>query len=421
MTKTTYDEAAASALRLTAGIIERRGPRLCGTKGCRDAAAELEGLLEEACGEARREAFPVHPGSLFSIGKVFSLSYAIGLVFLFLGSDLGSAILLCAGALAMLFGAFFCASQFVLYLDLFDPLFKKVEGSNVVGSLEPSGPVTRQVIVVAHLDSAPVYSFHEKHAAVYPLRLFLPIALFILGLLALSSAALSASIEGRPPALPAWITYALVLGLAFVAPMYSFMSGRSAPGAGDDLIGCAIGIEIARLFRNGAARLESTRIVILLADGEEAGQKGSKHYVSENYESLTRVDTTAINIDNVYDYEDLGIIERDRNGFTPLSGELARELQSMAAELGHEARLISIPLGGGGTDAAQFARRGIRSAGIMADSTKAVRKEIVFHTMADMPDRIQAEAVGAVIEILCEYVAREDARPGDIATASLPA
>ena len=410
MTKATYDEAAASALRLTAGIIERRGPRLCGTKGCRDAAAELQDLLEEACGEARRESFPIHPDALFSIGKVFSLSYAIGIASLVLGSGLGSAPLLCAGALAMLLGAFFCVSQFILYLDLFDPLFKKVEGNNVVGCLEPTGQVTRQVFVVAHLDSAPVYPFHEKHAAFYPLRLFLPIAIFILGLLALSSAALSAAIEGSPAALPSWIAYALVLGLAFVAPMYSFMSKRSAPGAGDDLVGCAIGIEIARLFRSVRARLENTRLVILLSDGEEAGQKGSKHYVSENRESLTQVDTTVINIDNIYSYENLGIITRDRNGFTPLSQELARELRSIAAELGHEARLLSIPFGGGGTDAAQFARKGIRSAGIMADSTKAVRKEIVFHTMADMPDRIQAEAVGAVIEIVCEYVAREDAR-----------
>jgi aminopeptidase YwaD len=410
MTKATYDEAAGDALSLVSGMIARHGPRLCGTPGCRNAAAELEGLLGNACGEARRESFPIHPGSLFSIGKVFSLSYALGLASLILGSSLGSVILLWASVLAMLSGAFFCVSQFILYLDIFDPLFKKVEGNNVVGRLEPSGPATRQVIVVAHLDSAPVYPFHESFTAIYPLRLFLPIALFILEFLSLSSVALSASISGEAPALPQWIACALVLGLVFVAPMYGFVSKRPAPGAGDDLIGCAIGIEVARLFRKGAARLERTRLVVLLADGEEAGQKGSKHYARENRESMERSDTTVINIDNIYDRKHLGIVRRDRNGLTRLSGELAGKLHSIAAELGHEARMLSIPFGGGGTDAAQFARAGIRSVGIMADSTEVLRKEIVFHTMKDMPDRIRADAVSAVLEIVCEHIAREDAR-----------
>jgi aminopeptidase YwaD len=409
MTKAIYDEAAERALRLTSGIIGRYGPRMSGTEGCLGAAAEMEGLLEGLGAEVHRDRFAIHPGALYAIGKVFALSYLIGVASLVLGSMSSSKIFLYAGLIAMSLGAAFCVCQFILYLDVFDPLFKKVEGRNVVGSIEPSFPATRQVIVVAHLDSAPVYPFHERHAELYPLRLYLPIALFLLCLVALSISAASALFAAKVQVLPAWIQYLLVFGMAFVAPMYRFISKRAAPGAGDDLVGCAIGIEVARLFRSGQAELGHTRLVVLLADGEEPGQKGSKRYLSVNRESMGRIHTTVINIDNVYDYENLGLIVRDGNGMIPLSGKLARKLHSIASQRGHAAKIISIPLGGGGTDAAQFARKGIESVGIMADSTEAIRKEIVFHTMKDMPDKIQAEAVSAVIEVVCEYVAMEDA------------
>jgi aminopeptidase YwaD len=405
MTKAAYDEAARDALRLTSGLIERHGPRVSGTEGCRGAALELEALLAESCDEAHSEPFGIHPGSLFAIGKVFALSYLVGAASLFPGS----APFLGIGLLAMLLGAAFCVAQFILYSDTFDRLFKKVEGRNIVGSIEPSGPALRQVILVAHHDSAPVYPFHERWPALYPLRLFLPIALFALCFLALCAAASVFLFTGRAPIQPPWVKLALALGTVLVAPMYWFISRRPSPGAGDDLIGCAIGIGVAALFGGRAAKLEGTRLVVLLTDGEEVGQKGAKSFIAANRASMARARTTVIDVDSIYAYEELAIVLRDGNGLTRLSGDMARRLGAVAEERGHRPRMLSIPFGGGGTDAAQFARRGIESVGIVADSTALVRKEILFHTMKDLPGRISAKAVGAVIEIVGEYLLREDA------------
>jgi hypothetical protein len=42
--------------------------------------------------------------------------------------------------------------------------------------------------------------------------------------------------------------------------------------------------------------------------------------------------------------------------------------------------------------------------------TGAIRREIVFHTMKDLPDRISTEAVSAVLEIVGEYISELDRR-----------
>jgi hypothetical protein len=400
----SYDNAGVEALRLVSGLIDRYGPRLSGTESCRAAAEELEGRLSAVCDEVHLESFDLHPGSLFVVGKVFALSYSVGCLSLFLPRPGISA---AVGLLALLLGAAFCLAQFVLYLDVFDPLFRKIAGRNIVGRIEPSGPATKQILIVAHHDSAPIYPFHERLAALFPLRLFAPIALYALLLLACFAAFLAALVGGAA-IMPLWGKIAFALGLAFVTPMYGYFSKRGSPGAGDNLSGCAICARIAGLFGGDSPRLGRTRLRVLLSDGEEAGQKGSMRFAREHLEEMRSLPTTVINIDTVYRVEDLGLLERDRNGMTPLSAELARRLQAIAAERGRAMRILSIPFGGGGTDGAQFARAGIETASVIGMPTAATRKEILIHTTRDLPDRIEAEALGAVIETVSEYIARED-------------
>lgn len=170
------------------------------------------------------------------------------------------------------------------------------------------------------------------------------------------------------------------------------------------MIACAIGMKIAELFRDPGCALERTRIIVLLTDGEEVGQKGAASFVENNAAMPNAMGTVIINVDSIYDYENLALLARDRNGFTALSDELASEIRKTAVGLGHDIPIVSIPFLGGGTDAGQFARAGLRTACIIGQPIKAFSKEIIFHTMKDMPERISRKAVGAVIEIVGEYI-----------------
>jgi aminopeptidase YwaD len=402
-----YDRLAEDALRITSEVIGAHGPRVSGSEGNRKARAALAAMLGKSCDTVREEPFTIRPASLFSIGKIFAAAYLAGAASLLSGK----ALVLGFGFLAMVFGTVFFAAQFILFLDTFDCLFKGADAANIIGTIEPKSPATRQVVVVGHHDSAPIYPFHERAPLLFPIRLFVPVALYLFCLAALAFGLGSALSGGA--ATPVWEKWTAALGLAFVLPLYGYMSKRGSPGAGDDLIACAIGLELAGLFRGPGQDLERTRVVVVLTDGEEVGQKGAAFFAKNDEALLRSMDTTVIVLDSIYDYEHLAILGRDRNGISPLSASLASDIKRTAAGLGHELPLASIPFMGGGTDGGQFARRGIRTASIIGQPIKAFSREILFHTAKDLPDRISAEAVSAVIEIVGEYIRARDGAQGE--------
>jgi aminopeptidase YwaD len=310
----------------------------------------------------------------------------------------------------MLTGTLYFITNFILYLDTFDKFFKKAEGKNIVGIVEPKDVVKQQVIIVGHHDSSYIYPFYEKIPLLFPVRLFLPIILFIFCIGVLSMLLFSGIAMANDPVLQEWIKYTLLTGLVFVLPMYGYISKRQSPGAGDNLIGCAIGITLAQFFQKTEQSLNNTRLVVLLADGEEAGQKGAKFFIKNNKTLLASVDTLVINLDSIYDYENLALVKRERNGFTKLSEKMVKEIKTVAEGLGHHFKEIVIPFGGGGTDGGQFARKGIETVSIIGMPTDILRSDIIFHTMKDMPDKISVKAVSTIIEVVSEYIKKVDLR-----------
>jgi len=296
----------------------------------------------------------------------------------------------------------------ILFLGFFDALFKKVAGSNIIGSIEPKNAVKQQVIIVSHYDSSRVFPFHEKVPLLFPFRLFVPVLLFLFCLFVLFITFFSHDPTGSKLLLPIWIKYVLLFGIIPVLPMYGYISKRESPGAGDNLIGCSIGIKLAEIFQKDENPLQNTRIVVLLTDGEEVGMKGAKSFIRNNAGLLKETRTIIINIDSVYEKEDIAIVKRDRNGFTKLSEDLAKDINQVATELGHSFKTIAIPFSGGGTDACQFALEKFKVISIIGTPVKFFRKEILFHTMKDTADKISKMAVSIVVEVISEYIKKTD-------------
>jgi len=227
----------------------------------------------------------------------------------------------------MVMGTTYFITQFILYLNTFDGLFRKVVGNNIIGIIEPKDAVKRQVVIVSHHDSSHVYPFYEKVPLLLPIRLFVPVLLFILCLAVLFVGFCFRVPLGSIPIFPIWLKYILSFGIIFVVPMYDYISKRRSPGAGDNLIGCAIAIRLAEIFQSGENLPQNTRIVVLLTDGEEVGQKGAKFFIKNNRELLRSAKTMVINIDSIYECENIALIKRDRNGFTRLANDLLKRHQ----------------------------------------------------------------------------------------------
>lgn len=397
----TGEAAAESTLGLTTAVLERHGTRAPGSQSALNAADDLSEYMRQFCGSVRKERFTMHPGALFSMGRIIGSIYMLSLVMLMLGGAF------CFVSAALCITAFvYTFVHFFLYGTLFDPLFKKREGCNAIGTIEPSGEVKRQVIISGHHDSAYVFNFFSKFEQLAGIRLILAIAFFVfitaLGVvysLRIISAGIPLSLNGADLIIT-------LLGLLFVVPAIFFISTKASPGAGDNLNGSSIAIHAGRFFTEGRT-LKNTRLIILSTDGEEAGQRGSIAYALRHKDDMSSVPTYVINIDSIYKKEELAVMLRDIHGFVPLSKALASVCLDSASALGYPMKKIYFPFGSG-TDAAPFSRLGIEAVSIIAMPTSIFKQGHAYHTLKDTMESIKPEAVKAVLDIVVNSIIRID-------------
>jgi aminopeptidase YwaD len=403
-----FDELAESCLAMTRSILQKHRYRIAGTEECRRAAREIADRFRESCDDVREEDFLLHPKALWYVGRAIAVIYLIAATFMILGGAF-----LIAGAILCLLGLVYGLVQYVFYGRFFDRFFKSAGGLNVVGSLEPRGGATRQIILVGHHDSPYIFSFLERFQSLAFIRFLLA----MLSFLWLCGYAVAASIQqwlsgirSAPTGLPLWITAA---GLPFAIQLFFMMSRAPSPGAGDNLNSTSMLAALGRFFRakrEKGAPLERTRIVLLSTDGEEIGQRGAIHYVRSHREQLRAIPTFVFNIDSVYRLENLKVLTRDRNCFLKLSAAMAAEIRKIAGEQGLPLKKGPIPFGGGGTDAAAFAAAGLEAASLIGMPTSFISKDHLYHTSKDTLDRIEPAAVAAVLRLVAGYIGDLDKR-----------
>ncbi len=399
-------ETVLATLRLTQSFLERHGPRIAGTRQCLNAADQIAEMLRVHCDKVAEERFEMHPASFWSVGKIVSVAYLLSIIFLFAG---GSFVYLSfAVALA---GLIYGIVLYIFNGRVFDRFFPHADGCNVYGSIEPAGEVKQQIILSGHHDSPYVVSFLLNWKKLARIRLVLAVITYIV-MLGVAIAATLETAVGSPDIIPIEVIAALAgLGLIFVGPLYSAITRLQSPGAGDNLNATAMAITAAVHFslkRKKGAPLKHTRLVILSTDGEEVGMRGAIDYAERHKSELLEVPTYVFNMDSVYTIKDLALLTRDRNGTRKLSEHMARECHEIAAELGYFPNIMPVSTGGGGTDAAAFARIGVEATSVIGVSIHSIGNDTVYHTPQDTVENIEPEAVEAVLDMAINYVMRKD-------------
>jgi len=404
-----FEKAARSALEFTAGTIRDYGPRLTGTDACKKAAARLADTAGTSCDSVRLESFAVHPGAFLGFIKVLVVFYAAaaaGLSFL----PVFSALITSLGMVILVFG-------FFLYKPLLDPFFPKKEGLNVIGTLEPSGDVKRQLVISGHHDSARIFNFYVDKPELYSRRIYGGIgSVIVQWLVSVILAIVSSPLTGR--ALAGFDTGRVVLGglffaiLPLVLPLWKFASEKGTPGAGDNLISSAIGLEIALEFRrrrDSGSGLKNTRIIFASFDAEEAGLRGAKAFARDRMKEFSSLPTYAFNMDCIYMLDDIHLLETDLNGSVRMDAEATELLCSAAREENLPDKKEPIAFLTGGTDAAELAEAGARAVSILAMKWGNDARASAYHTPADTVESIEPAAVEAVIRLGVRFAEKLDA------------
>lgn len=403
-----FSASAARALDFTGALIDRFGGRLAGSEACKHTAEALRVRFEQVCGNATLEPFTTHPGAFTGFYRIDIGLYLAGFILLLLGRPL-------AAGLVLLFMAIAAGLQFGWYVEFYDRLYPTAPCYNLTTSLEPRGQVTQQLIFSVHHDSANELKFLKKHQKLYGLKIIVPDFFRLLALtLAWIWVGWRAS-TGADPYFGPWVLALLVPGTYFVLTKFNLFEPWAVPGAGDNLVACAMLVELAEMLRDpqrtGQSVLEHTRLIFASFDAEEAGLRGSRAWVAGHHEMLSELPTYALNIDSIFTAADVQFLVSDLNGHVALDRPLAERclriarerlgsVQNARLEMGNlPARLIPMRFGGGATDATELAKAGVRATTMIAMPAGIIRDGLAYHTMRDTVDAIEPGAVQACLMV----------------------
>ena len=395
---------AQSAIDLTDRIIQIHPSRLAGTDQCKQSAYIFNGEFSNVCDSSVVEEFDFHPSAFLSFMKLIPVLYSISLIFLAI-----SGVFNLIASILMIFTLTFTISQFVFYFRIFDWMHPKKTGHNIISEINPKigNEIKQQIIISGHHDSPYIFNFLEsKYQRFYALRIISGITAMII--CTVFSVLKLIGIKGVMMNI---ISIYLITSLLVVLPLFFFLNKKGSPGAGDNLIASAILVQIAKYFssmKENNQSLENTRIIFASFDAEESGLRGSRAYNAKHKANLHAIPTISINIDSVFNYENLQVSTSDINGLLKCSNSLATDCKTIANDLGYELDYFPMKFGGGGTDAAEFTRNHIDSVTLIAFPTEFVREGLVYHTSEDTVDKIELKAVGAIIDIVMEYIKQKD-------------
>ncbi|MCW4001559.1 MAG: M28 family metallopeptidase [Candidatus Bathyarchaeota archaeon] len=395
------DESTDEVFETASRLLDRFTCRITGTDAALKAGEAIKELFSGSCDKSATEPFRVHPGQLWNIGRILAIIFLISSVAYWFGR-VGVYVSVCI----IIAGAVYGISHFIFYVSLFDKLFPGKNAQNAVGIIEPDNRTEQQVIVVGHHDSAYVFRYLKSHQSLYGFIMIMSIGSYLCGTAISVYRFLFLVIGGHVLYSDILMILVIVLSVA-VLPLFFFITNEPSPGAGDNLIGSVIAVKLSWIFGKGnplKMNLRKTRLVFLSTDAEEAGQRGVKAYIRRHIKDINDTPTFVLNIDSIYSYDDLTLLERDRNGLVPLSALQNRKCLDIARQLGIGIKPGRIPFGGGGTDASWFVKHKAQVASVIGMPLNFKNKTAYYHTPSDTLDKIEPRAVKSVIELAVNYI-----------------
>ena len=384
----------------TQSIIDKHGPRLAGTTSCLATGDDLYDELNDFADEAHRESFFVYQGAFLGWIRILVLCYMFGMISLWLNQPLIAFVLAIISLLIL-------TLQFFLYLPLLDKLYPKKKAQNVYGVIHPTDEVKQQVIISGHHDSAHVFNFFIHQPKLYNLRTTGSIALVImLTLLSLVLVFIQDIVI-----LTLSVKILVSLGALLVGQMWFFSSQKAAPGAGDNLVASSIALSLGKHYkklRDQGKGLKHTKLILMSFDAEEEGLRGARAYAKKHEDMFKQTKTYLLNMDCLYDENELFFLTSDLNNFVKLDQALAEQLVDIGKSVNASVKTQPLAFLTGGTDAAELAKKGVHATTIIGMPWTNQSRSNVYHTPHDTLDKVSPKVVEHTIAIYDQFIQQLD-------------
>jgi len=383
-------------------VIDEIGPR----PSCSDEEKRLGRLLVEEwkpfCDRVDVETFTCSPNAFLGFIRVSVLLF-FAAVILYWFYPLASFIM-AAVSFSMVF------FEFLRYREFVDFLFPRRQGENIVGTIRPKGEATSRVIISAHMDSAYEFNFiyYLKNAAI----LIIDFAIIGLGIaLGGSLAKTIAYFYGFADNTAfAAVGYAMIAFTPVMGLFLFFHTYKPVPGAMDDMAGVAVVAGLGKYLdeakRAGDWLPERTEVVLLATSSEEAGLRGAKRYASKHLQELKTTPTYGLFLDNIYNEKYLTVINKEICTRATHDPELVKMARDAAEHHNWPIAVRSIPIEGGGTDAAALSVKGIPAICLLCqDISRAVPN---YHTRNDTYEHIRPESLSVSLQLVIDMLKQID-------------
>jgi hypothetical protein len=145
--------------------------------------------------------------------------------------------------------------------------------------------------------------------------------------------------------------------------------------------------------------LRHLRLIAASWDAEEAGLRGARSWVNRRDDGRLDLPTWNLNLECLYDANELFLLTSDVNGTVDLSTDLAIRCQRLLAGHGIHAAANPISFLTGGTDAGELARGGAEATSLMGMPWGNTDRSSVYHTPADVLEAVDPAAVAIAIQL----------------------
>ncbi|UCG90673.1 MAG: M28 family peptidase [Candidatus Heimdallarchaeota archaeon] len=390
-------------------IYDEVGPRLAGSEEEIKAGNIIQDELTGFCDEVDQEKFSCRPGGFLDFVWVTALFYMAGIVAYFVAHPLLSSFLIFIGL-----GIYF-VQQNLLY-EVIDFLFPKKTEYHIIGKIKPREEPQKLVLLSGHHDSAYEFPLISKLGGKLAILIIFAVIGAVLSIfLGLLTTFLQLYLAGQISQVDPFTILRMfqnftilnvidfiqmilfLVGTILVITLALFIrSNKVVFGANDNLTAVATILECGRFLSQN--RPNYTEIWLISFAGEEH-MRGSKRFVTLHQKELQKRQALLLNFECLN--ADLFLVVTVENMFLAKHSPLVVEKVVQAANKVNVPVKVG-PLRFGGSDAANFSRKGLHATTLFGLANTGVPH--YWHTLNDTPDKLSGPSIANAAEIALQFV-----------------
>lgn len=408
------DENVDYTVKEITNVIKKYGPRESGNSNCFAAQKHIKKELDSFCDETRFESYTMAPKAFLHFTKLVSAAIILAVIvctILAFTNVISFFVAHCIVGGITGIGLFITVMEFLLYKQFMDPLYKKVEGHNLLAVRKPSGEVKKRIIISGHIDSAyewrHIYYSKKVHlmGPLMGLTIVSGIISFVIAVICVI--AKLADFGSFGDFMINYGYYFHFLTAVAMISLFLFVDFKTiSPGANDNLTGTYAAVTALRMLDMAGIDFEHTEVCAMITDGEEAGLRGCKQWAKDHYDEYVNsgVETAVLCVDTLTDLEYLNVYSRDMTGTVKHDEKFSQLVMDAAIESGHD-DLKFANVFFGSSDAAAFTQAGITATCLAAMDPAPAD---YYHNRRDSFDRLVPKAIKTGYEVILSTIFKFD-------------